>query len=251
MEFIKNSYFTDEYNPSDINSIFDYSKRLIGQSLSTICNDDIKNFDPNYSNKSDIKKRSGRGFGYYLEKFYFGYDANTSTLPDFPDAPLELKSAGLKLRNTDYYSYYVKKEPRLTLSTIHNNEIIDEEFETSSFFKKNKNLLIVFWLHDELNIHQHPIDKEILVTFNYQLEGKDYEIIKKDWEHIRNRIRDCEAHNLRNRETVNLESCGGEGKANLYRDYSKNNKNCEIPAKKKRFAYTKEFWNQIIDKAIN
>ena len=47
MEFIKNSYFTDEYNPSDINSIFDYSKRLIGQSLSTICNDDIKNFDPN------------------------------------------------------------------------------------------------------------------------------------------------------------------------------------------------------------
>ena len=72
MEFIKNSYFTDEYNPSDINSIFDYSKRLIGQSLSTICNDDIKNFDPNYSNKSDIKKRRGRGFGYYLEKFYFG-----------------------------------------------------------------------------------------------------------------------------------------------------------------------------------
>ena len=60
MEFIKNSYFTDEYNPSDINSIFDYSKRLIGQSLSTICNDDIKNFDPYYSNKSDIKKRSGR-----------------------------------------------------------------------------------------------------------------------------------------------------------------------------------------------
>ena len=50
----------------------------------------------------------------------------------------------------------------------------------------------MFWLHDELNIHQHPIDKEILVTFNYQLEGKDYEIIKKDWEHIRNRIRDCE-----------------------------------------------------------
>ena len=98
----------------------------------------------------------------------------------------------------------------------------------------------MFWLHDELNIHQHPIDKEILVTFNYQLEGKDYEIIKKDWEHIRNRIRDCEAHNLRNRETVNLESCGGEGKAN-YRDYSKSNKNCEIPAKKKRFAYKKNF----------
>ena len=39
-------------------------------------------------------------------------------------------------------------------------------------------------------------------------------------------------YNLRNRETVNLESCGGEGKANFYRDYSKNNKNCEIPAEK-------------------
>lgn len=99
----------------------------------------------------------------------------------------------------------------------------------------------MFWLHDELNINQHPIDKEILVTYKYQLEGKDYEIIKKDWEYIRNRIRDCEAHNLRNRETINLESCGGEGKANFYTDYSNKDKNCEIPAKKKDLLTQKNF----------
>ena len=172
-------------------------------------------------------------------------------MPDFPDAKLELKSAGLKLRKKDYYSIYVKKEPRLTLSTIHNNEIIDEEFDNSSFYKKNKNLLIVFWLHDEINTNQHPIDKEIISTFTYRLEGRDYEIIRKDWEHIRNRIRECEAHNLRNRETINLESCGGEGKANFYRDYSNKDKSCSLPAKKKRFAYTKDFWNKIIDTAVN
>ena len=137
------------------------------------------------------------------------------------------------------------------LLEVQTDVLIDEEFENSSFFKKNNNLLIVFWLHDEQNINQHPIDKEILATFEYQLKDRDYEIIKKDWEHIRNRIRDCEAHNLRNRETVNLESCGGEGKADFYRDYSNSGENCHLPAKKKRFAYTKEFWNKIIDSAVN
>lgn len=251
MQFKANQYFKNNYDYTSQESINSFAKKLINSSLKRECHEDILLVDPNYSNKSDIKKRSGRGFGYYLEKFYFGYDANSSTLPDFPDVPLELKSAGLKSKNTDYYSLYVKKEPRLTLSTIHNNEIIDEEFENSSFFKKNNNLLIVFWLHDEQNINQHPIDKEILATFEYQLEDRDYEIIKKDWEHIRNRIRDCEAHNLRNRETVNLESCGGEGKADFYRDYSNSGENCHLPAKKKRFAYTKEFWNKIIDSAVN
>ncbi len=251
MEFVKNSYFTNDYDPTDIDSIFDYSTKLVGSSLSSVCHEDIKKSDPNYSLKSDIKKRSGRGFGTYLEKYFFGYDSNSSTLPDFPDAELELKSAGLRLKNKNYYSLYVKKEPRLTLSTIHNSEIIDEEFDSSSFYKKNKNLLIIFWLHDDLNTDQHPIDKEIISTFNYRLEGRDYEIIRKDWEHIRNRIRECEAHNLRNRETINLESCGGEGKANYYRDYSNKNNYCPIPAKKKRFAYTKDFWNQIIDSAVN
>ena len=103
MEFIKNSYFTNEYDPRDINSIFDYSTKLVGSCLSTVCHEDIKNSDPNYSIKSDIKKRSGRGFGTYLEKYFFGYNSNSSTLPDFPDAKLELKSAGLKLRKKDYY----------------------------------------------------------------------------------------------------------------------------------------------------
>ena len=251
MPFEPNEYFNNQYNPLDLNSIYNYSKKLVGKTLRDLCHEDITQEDPHYLNQKDKKKRSGKNFGHYLEKYYFGYKPNSNSEPDFPEAGLELKSAGLKLKQENYYSYYVRKEPRLTLGTIHNNEIIDEEFDTSSFYRKNKTLLIVFFDRDFNDELKHNIDKEVIDTYVYTLENHDYEIIKKDWEHIRNRIRDCEAHNLRNRETINLESCGGEGKANFYTDYSNKDKNCEIPAKKKRFAYTKEFWNKIIDTAVN
>lgn len=240
MAFKENRYYKNNYDYTSQESIHGFAKRLINSSLKQICHEDILLEDINYSQNKNIKKRSGRGIGSYLEEFYFGYSRNSKPEPDFPEAELELKSAGLKYHNDKY----IKKEPRLTLGTIQNNEIVDEEFETSSFYKKNKALLILFWLEEKNNSNIHPIDKRFLFTTIYRLDGKDYEVIKKDWEYIRNKIRDCEAHNLRNRETVNLESCGGEGKENYYY-------NCPIPAKKKRFAYTKKFWNSIIDEACN
>ena len=146
---------------------------------------------------------------------------------------------------------YVKKEPRLTLSTINNAEIIHEEFETSSFYKKNKTLLIVFFDRDVNDKLEHNIDKEIIDTYLYRLTNYDFKIIKHDWELIRNKVRNCQAHNLRNRDTEHLESCGGESNAKEYRDYFNHDKYCPEPAKNKRFAYKKHFLDSIIDKAVN
>lgn len=251
MEFEPNQYFTNAYNPADINSIYEFSKNLIGKNLLQLCHKDIKLVDPDYESNKNVKQRSGIGFGDYLEKFYFGYKSNSKTYADFPLANLELKSAGVKEKQTAYYSVYVKKEPRLTLSTINNEKIVDEEFETSAFLKKNKNLLIIFWLHKPHNLNQHPIEKEVLSTYLFELKDKNYEIIKKDWEYIRNKIRNCQAHDLKNRETVNLESCGGETKPTFYKNFYNQIENCPLPAKNKRFAYTKNFWNSIIDDALN
>lgn len=240
MSFEPNIYYKNNYDYKSEDSIFKYSNKLIDKSLSQVCHSDILLKDPNYSKNVNLKKRSGKGIGSYVEEFYFGYKTNSKPEPDFPEAGLELKTAGLK----DGNGKLVKKEPRLTLGTIQNNEIVDEEFDSSSFYKKNKKLLILFWYENKRKPNQHPIDKRFLFSTVYKLEGKDYEIIKKDWEYIRNKIRNCEAHNLRNRDTNNLESCGGEGKAHTYH-------NCPIPAKKKRFAYYGKFWNKIIDDVAN
>lgn len=251
MSFEPNEYFNKQYNPLDLNSIYNYSKNLVGKTLRELCHDDITLEDPHYLEQEDIKKRSGKNFGYYLEKYYFGYKPNSNSEPDFSEAGLELKSSGLKLKQTSYYSMHVKKEPRLTLSTINNAEIINEEFDTSSFYRKNKTLLIVFFDRDLNDKFEHNIDKEVIETYVYTLKNHDYGIVKKDWELIRNKIRDCQAHNLKNKDTEHLESCGGESKAKEYKDYFNQNLYCPKPAKNKRFAYKKEFLNSIIDTAVN
>ena len=110
---------------------------MVGKTLRDLCHPDITREDPNYLEEKDIKKRSGKNFGHYLEKYYFGY-SNNNEFKWFSKAGLELKSSGLKVRDTKYYSMYVKKEPRLTLSTINNAEIINEEFDTLPFYKKKK-----------------------------------------------------------------------------------------------------------------
>ena len=251
MSFKPNEYFNNQYDPLDLNSIYEYSKKMVGKTLRDLCHPDITKEDPNYLEEKDIKKRSGKNFGHYLEKYYFGYSNNNESEADFLEAGLELKSSGLKVRDTKYYSMYVKKEPRLTLSTINNAEIINEEFDTSSFYKKNKTLLIVFFDRDVNDKFEHNIDKKVIDTYLYTLANYDYEIIKNDWELIRNKVRNCEAHNLRNRDTEHLESCRGESKAREYKDYFNQDEYCPEPAKNKRFAYKKDFLSNIIDMAVN
>src|SRR5699024_5686870 len=95
----------------------------------------------------EIEKHGYKGkgsFGQILEKFYFGYEPNSDAQPDFPEAGLELKSSPLKtLKNGDFRS-----KERLVLNIINYLEVHKEDFENSSFWKKNARLLLVFYLWD-------------------------------------------------------------------------------------------------------
>ena len=84
------------------------------------------------------------GFGQLVEKFYFGYEPNSSPEPDFPEAGVELKTTPLK---RDIQGNYRIKE-RLVCDMIDYCKIVKYPFEESPFFRKSSLMLIIFYLND-------------------------------------------------------------------------------------------------------
>ena len=122
------------YDVNSADSIIGFAKLLKDQTLREACGVDIEKHG--YKGKGN--------FGQILEKFYFGYKPNSNAEPDFKEAGIELKSSPLKtLKNGAYRS-----KERLVLNIINYLEVHKEDFETSTFWKKNAHLLLIFYLHD-------------------------------------------------------------------------------------------------------
>ena len=129
---------TTRYNTKDATSIFAYSKGLLHKSLAEA----VKEINPLIDvNEIDFKGKGG--LGQLVEKFYYGYEPNSSPLPDFPEAGVELKTTPLK---KDAKENYLIKE-RLVCDMIDFCEIVKYSFEESPFYKKSLLMLIIFYLH--------------------------------------------------------------------------------------------------------
>jgi len=178
------------FDEKSAESIIDYAKNLKGKSLRDVCGKEIEKHG--YKGKGN--------FGQILEKFYFGYEPNSDAEPDFIEAGLELKSTPLKtLKNGEFRS-----KERLVLNIINYLEVHKEDFESSSFIKKNAHLLLVFYLHDkELNL----LDYVIKLVDGWEYPSEDLKIIKQDWELINRKIKDGKAHELSEGDTFYLGAC--------------------------------------------
>lgn len=135
-----------------------------------------------------------------MEKFYFGYEPNSDAEPDFKEAGIELKSSPLKtLKNGEFRS-----KERLVLNIINYLEVHKEDFETSSFWKKNAHLLLVFYLHDrDLDL----LDYIIKLVDGWKYPEEDLKIIEQDWNFIKQKIKDGKAHELSEGDTFYLGAC--------------------------------------------
>ena len=208
------------------NSIIEFAKLLKDQSLRQACG-------------IEIEKHGYRGkgnFGQILEKFYFGYEPNSDAEPDFKEAGIELKSSPLKtLKNGEYRS-----KERLVLNIINYLEVHKEEFETSSFWKKNAHLLLVFYLHDrDLDL----LDYLIKLVDGWQYPNEDLKIIKQDWEFINQKIKDGKAHELSEGDTFYLGACTkGSTALKSFRDQPFN----EEQAKQRAYSLKQGYVNHII-----
>lgn len=138
--------------------------------------------------------------GQIIEESFFGYEVNSKSEADFAELGIELKVTALKLNK----NRTVSAKERLVLNIINYNNEVLTSFETSSFWSKNKTILLMFyrWL-PEVHRGEYKILKSHLLTYSEE----DLEIIKKDWEFITNKIKQGRAHELSEADTVYLGAC--------------------------------------------
>jgi DNA mismatch repair protein MutH len=218
------------YDINDKDSIIDFAKRLRGNTLREVC--DLSIYQNDYSDKGK--------FGKTLEKFYFLYEPNSDSEPDFAIAGLELKSTPLKqLQNKEYRS-----KERLVLNIINYFEVVNQDFETSSFWKKNANLLLICYLHQA---DSHVLDYLIKLVDDWSFPHADLEVIKHDWKIIKQKIADGKAHELSEGDTFYLGACtkgakGGNPRPQPY---------CDTPAKQRAYSLKQGYVNHIIASISN
>lgn len=213
------------YNPRNKESVLAYAKKLRGKTLREVCDASI--LEHTYLGKGN--------FGQILEKYYFQYEPNSDSQADFFEIGMELKSTPLKqLNNLDYRS-----KERLVLNIINYLEVVNQDFETSTFWKKNSNLLLVFYLRDEFNGILDYIIK-LVDEWNFPLD--DLKIIKNDWQIIKNKIVSGNAHELSEGDTFYLGACTKGGKGGNLRNQPNNN----ILAKQRAYSLKQGYVNHII-----
>lgn len=88
------------------------------------------------------------GLGGFVEENIFNYSANSDDNPDFIDAGIELKVTPIK-KNQDGS---ISSKERLVLNMINYKNEAEKSFKTSSFYHKNRKLLIWFYLYS-LGLH--------------------------------------------------------------------------------------------------
>lgn len=218
------------YNPQDKDSVLEYAKKLVGNSLRTSC--DVGIIEHGYTGKGN--------FGQILEKFYFMYEPNSDALPDFAEIGMELKSSPLKkLSNKEYRS-----KERLVLNIINYLEVATQKFETSSFWKKNAHLLLIFYFREE---GMDILDYMIKLVDEWTFPAHDLEIIKNDWQIITNKIASGHAHELSEGDTFYLGACtkGGKG-GNLRKQFG-----VDTLAKQRAYSLKQGYVNHIIASIAN
>jgi DNA mismatch repair protein MutH len=216
------------YDDSNLNSILNYALLLLNKSLSDVIENDL-----------EISFKGKGSFGQKVEKLYFKYEPNSNPEPDFVKVGMELKTTPLK----KIVKGFVSKE-RLVFNSIDYKNVHKENFRTSSFWKKNQLLLLMFYLHEQEKIDFDYIFKIIRV---WQFPSTDLKIIKDDWELIVSKIRQGKAHELSEGDTIYLGACTKGANKNSVVDQPFSNQK----AMKRAFSLKSKYLNFIIEKSFN
>ena len=176
-------------------------------------------------NSSYNGKNKG-GLGGFVEENIFKYSANNDDNPDFIDASIELKVTPIK-KNIDGS---ISSKERLVLNMINYKKEALQTFKTSSFYHKNKRLLIWFYLY---SIGTHPSNFEITDYYLLEFENSlHYKVIERDWNIIHNKITNGKAHEISESDTEFLAACTkGANSTSLVEQY-----NTSIKAKPRAYS---------------
>jgi DNA mismatch repair protein MutH len=171
--------------------LLEFTKGLIGKKF--------KDLDT-FKVLSNEKSNKGKGIlGQLVETGFFGYESNNRPEADFKELGIELKVSGFLRRKK---GNIVAKE-RLVLSKIDFFKILKESFEFSKLIFKNKKILIVWYEYDK---DLHYSEMEIKKVQLYDMSN-DMNFIERDFNIIKNKVFNGEAHLISEGDTDLLGAC--------------------------------------------
>ena len=190
---------------------------------------------------SSINKSNKGGLGGFIEENVFKYSANSDDNPDFIDAGIELKVTPVKKNQDGTYS----SKERLVLNMINYINEVDKTFETSSFFNKNRRLLIWFYLWSKgASAENYRITNYDLFEFEHSVQ---YQTIKRDWEIIHKKIVDGKAHEISESDTTFLAACTKGANSTILTSQP----NSLIKAKPRAYAFKNGFMTRLYRQLIH
>lgn len=217
--------------------VFSKGKEILDKSLKAVLSqsdaDEIEKLSMKYGGR-----RKGL-LGQVVEEYFFGIKPGSESAPDFPDAGVELKTTPLKKHVVHGFS----SKERLVFSMINYDDVVKETWETSAFLKKNRNLLLLFYLWLE---GQDLLDYEFkfmhMLDLLSDISSEDIYQIRKDWEYIAAKVKRGEAHLLSEGDTYYLGACTKAANAMVVRDQPL----ARIPAKPRAFSFKQQYINYLI-----
>lgn len=190
---------------------------------------------------STYNGRNKGGLGGFVEENIFEYSANNDDNPDFIDVGIELKVTPVK-KNLDGS---ISSKERLVLNMINYKSEATTDFKTSSFYHKNRRLLIWFYLYA---LGVHPSNFEITDYYLLEFENSlQYKVIERDWTIIHDKIVHGKAHEISESDTEFLAACTkGANSSVLVEQY-----NTSIKAKPRAYSFKSFFMTYIYRNMIH
>ena len=224
--------YTILFDRKDPISIETFARQLEGKTFQQVFDDADKNVLDDKANRGKI--------GQLIERYYFHYECNNDSNPDFIEAGVELKVTPYKVNKNGTIS----AKERLVLTKINYDQIVNETFETSHLWHKSKLLLLIYYLY--IRGAASRFDYEIKHSRLFTPPEKDVLVIKKDFEIIAEKVRNGLAHKLSERDTMYLSACtkGAKKTDRTTQPF------CDIPAKPRAFSYKTSYMTYILNKYI-
>ncbi len=217
------------YNREEIELI---SKSAIGKSVNDLINSELITIEEKDTNKG--------GLGLLIEKYLFGIDANGESEPDFMPAGIELKVTPYKKLKDGELS----AKERLVLNIIDYETEYKNTFRSSHFWFKNNTIQLLWYLWE-----QDKDKKDFKITHEKLLElalSEDLPQIEKDWNLIIQKIRNGQAHEISEADTMYLGACSKGANSLSLRKQPFN----DIPAMQRAFCFKNSYMTQLVRKYI-
>lgn len=240
------------YEDDNLESVFRYSKKLIGMTFKNILEEyytdnklDSKLLEEEISKYNNPKAKGG--LGNLLEKYYYFYEPNNISEPDFPKIGTELKVTPYEKKSSSGNN--LKAGERLVITMIPYNKEISLEFENSPLKKKISRILMVWYERKKEQLRTlSRIGFVNLFDICNKLYEKDFKIICEDYYKIASKIREGKAHELSEGDTRYLGACtkGATAENSLQPQYY----NKEIYAKRRAFSLKQSYMTYLLNSYV-